>query len=104
MFVLEIVRTRSLLTYSPLNSQGSCSTRYKGKDKRLVPFNRISQRGNVLENRTAILLLRALQKISSDLVVISTHGANKAFQLIGGVTERVLRGMHCPVLLVPKDS
>ncbi len=46
-------------------------------------------------------LVDATEKGQVDLVVIPTHGRKGiAHALLGSVTERVVRGAHCPVLVV----
>jgi len=38
----------------------------------------------------------------ADLIVMTTDGRNGAFDAMrGSVTERVVRGAHCPVLAIP---
>jgi len=44
------------------------------------------------------------KSMAPDLIVISTHGQGKTFQLIGGIAERVLRYTSCPVLLIPNSK
>jgi len=39
---------------------------------------------------------------SADLIVIGSHGHGALFELlVGSITSGVLRGAHCPVLVVP---
>jgi nucleotide-binding universal stress UspA family protein len=40
----------------------------------------------------------------SDLIVLSTHGAGRRFNLLGGVAERVIRHAPCPVLIVRRPG
>jgi nucleotide-binding universal stress UspA family protein len=53
----------------------------------------------------AMIIARAQQSNSSDLVVMSTHGRGGLGRLAyGSVAERVLRHSPCPVLLVPPEA
>jgi nucleotide-binding universal stress UspA family protein len=51
-------------------------------------------------------LIEASEDKNVDLVVIPTHGRKGiAHALLGSVAEKVVRGAHCPVLVVrPKDE
>ncbi len=53
----------------------------------------------------AVEILAAAERLGADLLVLGTHGAGAAARLlIGGVTRMVVRGAHCPVLLLPKRA
>jgi nucleotide-binding universal stress UspA family protein len=48
-------------------------------------------------------ILKEAADWSPDLIVMATHGHRDFFDALrGGTTERVLRGVHCPVLAVPE--
>lgn len=65
---------------------------------------RVSTLGRVIVERTSALseaMIALIEACSPDLTVMATHGRSNLAQLIlGGVTERVARGVSAPVLCV----
>ncbi len=60
-----------------------------------------SVRQQVREGNPAEEILRYAAEIEADLIVMSTHGLSGVSRWVyGSVTDRVLRGAGCPVLLV----
>ncbi|HUE86106.1 MAG TPA: universal stress protein [Vicinamibacterales bacterium] len=59
----------------------------------------------VVEGHAATEIVERAKAMSSDLVVLGTHGRS-GFErlLLGSVTERVLRKSPCPVLSVPRHA
>jgi nucleotide-binding universal stress UspA family protein len=65
-----------------------------------VPFDY-----QLTEGRAAVQILNAAETLSSDLIVMGTHGRSGFERMIlGSVTEKVLRKAACPVLSVPVRS
>ncbi|HLG57492.1 MAG TPA: universal stress protein [Vicinamibacterales bacterium] len=65
-----------------------------------VPFDY-----QLTEGRAAAQILNAAETLSSDLIVMGTHGRSGFERMIlGSVTEKVLRKAACPVLSVPRSS
>jgi nucleotide-binding universal stress UspA family protein len=51
------------------------------------------------------MIVAAANELGVDLVVMSTHGRSGVERLIyGSVAEAVIRGVHMPVLLVPRKA
>jgi universal stress protein A len=56
---------------------------------------------HVLAGDPSEKLLGLAEKITADLIVMSTHGTSSIVHLlIGDIAEKVSRHAHCPVLLV----
>lgn len=66
---------------------------------------RVPSRLEVVEGNAAREIVAWAQRLSSDLIVMGTHGAS-GFErlLLGSVTEKVLRRASCPVLTVPRGA
>jgi nucleotide-binding universal stress UspA family protein len=65
-----------------------------------VPFDY-----ELAEGGAAAQILNAAETLSSDLIVMGTHGRSGFERMIlGSVTEKVLRKAACPVLSVPRSS
>jgi nucleotide-binding universal stress UspA family protein len=59
----------------------------------------------VLEGNPAREIVDRAKEMSSDLIVMGTHGSSGfEHMLLGSVTERVLRKAFCPVLTVPRQA
>ncbi len=62
----------------------------------------VLRNGSTLPLRPALAILRAAEESQADLIVI---GAGDRYHVramwLGGVTERLLRTAHAPVLIVP---
>lgn len=61
--------------------------------------------GRVREGLPAIEVVRAVEELSADLVVMGTHGRTGLSHLVlGSVAERVVRTCPVPVLTVPRPK
>jgi nucleotide-binding universal stress UspA family protein len=61
----------------------------------------VPHRELVVDGDAASQILRVSRDEKADLLVIATHGrAGVKHFLLGSVVERVIRGAHCPVLVI----
>jgi len=59
----------------------------------------------VVERRPATAILRAVESLKPDLVVLGTRGHGRFRRaLLGSVANEVLRTVKCDVLLVPEGA
>jgi universal stress protein A len=65
------------------------------------PLAQVAHTAVVVHGTPAAEIIRLAEERSVDLIVIATHG-HTGFKhlLLGSVAERVLRHVHCPVLVV----
>lgn len=58
-----------------------------------------------IEGVPSLSILEVVQKISADVIVMGTHG-HGVFTglLLGGVSQGVVKGAKCPVMLVPSRN
>lgn len=62
----------------------------------------IKTTGLVVQGPTSDTILREAEKLGTDLIVVGSHGHGAMYQmLVGSVSEGVIRGAKCPVLVVP---
>ncbi len=65
------------------------------------PLAQVSHRTLVVHGMPADEIIRAAEQQGADLIVIATHGHTGLKHLfMGSVAERVIRHVHCPVLVV----
>lgn len=58
-----------------------------------------------IQGPTVETLLNKANEFKADLVVLASHGHSALYRLLlGSVSEGVLRGSSCPVLIVPAQS
>jgi nucleotide-binding universal stress UspA family protein len=56
--------------------------------------------GEILQGEVADAIIAYAQEKGADLIVISTHGAQGIQKvLLGSVADRVVKGVHCPILV-----
>ena len=80
-------------------------------EKRLIEFTSkiVGRRADDLKVREAVVtgqayaaIVDCAEKERADLIVMSSHGrSGLSRMLIGSVTDKLLRGASCPVLVVP---
>jgi len=59
----------------------------------------------VVQGPTSQTILREAEKLQADLIVVGSHGHGALYQvLVGSVSEGIIRGAKCPVLVVPSRS
>ena len=46
-------------------------------------------------------ILEEARRIDAEMIVLGTHKGGGIYRLLGSTSEGVLRGAHCPVLVVP---
>jgi len=57
-----------------------------------------------LQGSTVEAILERAERVGADLIVIGSHGHGALYRaLVGSVSEGVIRGSRCPVLLVPAE-
>ena len=57
--------------------------------------------GEVLSGDPVEEIVRVAEDMNADMVIISTHGAKGLEKiLLGSVTERVVKRVHCPLLVM----
>lgn len=62
----------------------------------------IGARALLLQGATVEMLLREAREIGAEMIVIGSHGHGALHRaLLGSVSEGVVRGARCPVLVVP---
>lgn len=62
----------------------------------------ISARALLIQGPTAETILAEAQRLEADMIVIGSHGHGMLYRaLLGSVSEGVVRGARCPVLIVP---
>lgn len=55
-----------------------------------------------VQGSTVDVILERAQRMAADLIVLGSHGHGALYRaLMGSVSEGVLRGASCPVLIVP---
>jgi nucleotide-binding universal stress UspA family protein len=65
----------------------------------------IDARALLVEGPTVQKILSEAEKVSTDLIVMGSHGHGALHRaLLGSVSEGVVRGAHCPVTIVPARS
>jgi len=70
--------------------------------KRALEAKNLHARAFLLQGETVGTLLEQAERMRADLVILGSHGHGMLFKsLVGSVSEGVLRGATCPVLLVP---
>ena len=58
-----------------------------------------------VQGSTVETILERAERISADLIVVGSHGHGALYRaLVGSVSEGVIRGARCPVLLVPAQQ
>lgn len=56
----------------------------------------------VVQGPTSQTILKEAEKLEADLIVVGSHGHGALYQaLVGSVSEGIIRGAPCPVLVVP---
>lgn len=83
--------------------KASLSEKLKRYAKEHFPISEVEIKLIEKQHSTSASIVEFADKGGFDLIVISTHGANRTLQLIGGVAERVVRGADSTVLLIPKS-
>ena len=59
----------------------------------------------LVQGPTAETILEEAAKLDADLIVLACHGHGAIYKaLLGSVSEGVLRGANCPLLIVPVRS
>jgi nucleotide-binding universal stress UspA family protein len=61
----------------------------------------VAARGEIRAGKTAEAILSAAADYDIDLIMLGRHGGGNLQELLGGVSVRVLRHAHCPVLQIP---
>jgi nucleotide-binding universal stress UspA family protein len=62
----------------------------------------IEARALLIQGPTVEMVLKEAKKLAADAIVIGSHGHGAVHRLLlGSVSEGVLRGAECPVLVVP---
>lgn len=60
---------------------------------------------HVLEGHPAWCIVDQAEKLGADLIAMATHGrTGLAHFFLGSVTEKVVRGAHCPVLTIKVEA
>lgn len=60
---------------------------------------------SVLDGPVAATLIDHVRARKADLVVMTTHGRNGLSRFfLGSVADRLVRELHCPILLLPPES
>ncbi len=55
-----------------------------------------------IQGPTVERILSEVEKLAADLIVMGSHGHGAVYRmLLGSISEGVLRGTECPVLIVP---
>jgi nucleotide-binding universal stress UspA family protein len=56
----------------------------------------------LVEGETAETMLKEASKLDADIIVVGSHGRGAMHQLlVGSVSEGVIHGSECPILVVP---
>jgi nucleotide-binding universal stress UspA family protein len=59
----------------------------------------------LLQGSIVETILKQAKKLDVEMIVMGTHGRGAVFKLlVGSVSEGVLRGAKCPVLVVPTHN
>jgi nucleotide-binding universal stress UspA family protein len=67
--------------------------------------NGIKATGLLLQGSIVETILKQAKKLDVEMIVMGTHGRGAVFKLlVGSVSEGVLRGAKCPVLVVPTHN
>jgi len=62
----------------------------------------IETQGLLIQGATIETLLKEAQKLGATLIMMGSHGHGATYQLVmGSVSQGVVKGAHCPVMLVP---
>jgi nucleotide-binding universal stress UspA family protein len=61
----------------------------------------VAARGEVRVGAATEAILNAAADYDIDLIVLGRHGGGNLRELLGGVSEQVLRQARCPVLQIP---
>ncbi len=62
----------------------------------------IETKALLLQGPTVETILHEAEKVGADAIVIGSHGHSALYRaLLGSVSEGILRGARCPVLVVP---
>lgn len=65
----------------------------------------INATGLVAQGATSETILKEAERLGSDLIVVGSHGHGAMYQMVvGSVSEGVIRGAKCPVIVVPTSS
>lgn len=68
-----------------------------------VKAENVRIRTDVIHGRVYQAILQYAKQQKADLIVMGTHGrTGLEYAFFGSVAERVIRGAHCPVLIVPR--
>lgn len=95
------------IDYNPETRKQLEKSLFVHADKKMIEFvgkmneKRSGCTGEVLLGEAAAdAIIEYAQKKAADLIVISTHGAQGIKKiLIGSVADRVVKGVHCPILV-----
>lgn len=59
----------------------------------------------VVQGATSETILEEAARLGADLIVVGSHGHGAMYQmLVGSVSEGVIRGAKCPVIVVPTHA
>ena len=62
----------------------------------------VDARSLMVRGEAVECILEESQRLGVDLIVLGTHGHSALYRsFVGSVSEGVLRGAHCPILVVP---
>ncbi len=59
----------------------------------------------LVQGATIETILEKAQSLDVDMIVVGSHGKTGLYKLlVGSVSEGIIKGSHCPVLIVPSKS